>query len=153
MNKNGIAIVLGVLIVGGVYFGMQTRSEESVIHEHEHEHGVEASHAEHGFKGLISPITFQEKMESGEYTIVDVRTPEEYTEQRIGVEALSVNFYDTDFTEQLATLDTSKKYLVHCKSGGRSSKAVQVMEELGFEEFYELTGGIDNWNREGLQTY
>jgi rhodanese-related sulfurtransferase len=37
---------------------------------------------------------------------------------------------------------------VYCRSGARSAKACEIMNELGFENAYNLLGGILAWNGE-----
>jgi rhodanese-related sulfurtransferase len=37
---------------------------------------------------------------------------------------------------------------VHCKSGGRSARAVSKLRELGFENVWNVSGGIIAWARE-----
>jgi rhodanese-related sulfurtransferase len=53
-----------------------------------------------------------------------------------------------DFDAKIDKLDKSKKYIVYCKSGGRSSRAVETMSEKGFKYIYELEGGISSWSGE-----
>jgi len=38
--------------------------------------------------------------------------------------------------------------LVYCRSGNRSSQAVEMMKELKFEHIYHLSGGILELNEE-----
>ncbi len=76
--------------------------------------------------------------------LIDVRTPEEYSSGHL-TDAQNVNYYDTDFREQLNLLDKSKPTFIYCKSGSRSASAMETMEELGFTELYNLKGGIMAW--------
>lgn len=78
--------------------------------------------------------------------IIDIRTPEEFAEGYIG-NAVNINFYDSNFKDQLAELDKSTPVLMYCKSGGRSGRAVKVFKELGFEEVYELGSGYSSWEK------
>lgn len=90
--------------------------------------------------------------EQPEYIILDIRTPEEYTEGHIA-NALNINFYADDFKAQLAALDREQTYIVHCRSGGRSGKAVPMMEELGFRKVIHLAGGIKDWEASSLPVF
>ena len=38
----------------------------------------------------------------------------------------------------------TRKVLVYCQSGIRSARAVEIMEELGYTQVYNLKGGIEN---------
>ncbi|HSP30296.1 MAG TPA: rhodanese-like domain-containing protein [Ilumatobacteraceae bacterium] len=81
--------------------------------------------------------------------VLDVRTPEEFAEGHLDG-AVLVDFYDADFAEQLATLDTDVPYLVYCRSGNRSGQAMGVMEQLGFSSAADVDGGIVAWSAAGL---
>jgi thioredoxin 1 len=76
--------------------------------------------------------------------LIDVRTPEEYSSGHL-TDAQNVNYYDTDFRDQLNLLDKSKPSFIYCKSGSRSASAMEIMEEVGFKEIYNLKGGIMAW--------
>lgn len=80
--------------------------------------------------------------------VLDVRTPEEYTTGHID-KAKNVNIYDATFVNKLAALDRSKTYVVHCAVGGRSRKAVAVMDSLGFLHVHHLNGGFTAWKQAG----
>ncbi len=83
--------------------------------------------------------------------LIDVRTPEEYEAGHVGGAPL-MNFYDDNFAAQLKTLDKNKPVLVYCKSGGRSGKAMDLMNEMGFTEVYNLDGGYNAWVDAGKPT-
>ena len=100
---------------------------------------------------LISPEQYRQKLESGEYIHIDIRTPQEYTSERI-VDGLNIDFYSSDFKERLNSLDKTKKYLYHCQSGHRSGLATDIFKELGFKQVYELDGGLNAWKQAGLET-
>jgi adenylyltransferase/sulfurtransferase len=42
-------------------------------------------------------------------------------------------------------LDSTREIVVHCKSGGRSAKAVGILRDAGFANVRNLTGGILAW--------
>ncbi len=81
--------------------------------------------------------------------VLDVRTPEEYAEGHLEG-AVLVDFYDADFTDQLAALDSDVPYLVYCRSGNRSGQTLDVMEQLGFTSAVDVDGGIVAWSGAGL---
>lgn len=87
------------------------------------------------------------------FVILDVRTPQEYGQGRItgeGLTPVNLDFYAAEFREQLAKLDLGKTYLVYCRTGNRSAKAVELIKELGFHRVYNLEGGITAWQEAGL---
>ena len=66
--------------------------------------------------------TFSEKITNNkDVQILDVRTPEEFSDQHID-NAKNINWFDADFAKQVAALDKSKPVYVYCKSGGRMMK-------------------------------
>ncbi len=93
------------------------------------------------------------KLLAGDSTVVvlDVRTPEEFEQGHIR-KAVNLDFRAKDFEAQIAKLDRAKKYLVHCKSGGRSTSSLRVFEKLGFADVTHLDGGILAWESAGLET-
>ncbi|MCB0537569.1 MAG: rhodanese-like domain-containing protein [Bacteroidetes bacterium] len=94
---------------------------------------------------VVSQDEFKQLMSSlPNYQLIDVRTPEEIAEGKIDG-ALEMNFYDSNFKEQLAQLDKEKPVLVYCRSGNRSGKAAKLMNEMGFKQVYDLIGGYSEW--------
>ena len=81
--------------------------------------------------------------------VLDVRTPEEFAEGHLEG-AVLVDYYEPDFADQLAALDTDVPYLVYCHSGNRSGQALGVMEQLGFASAVDIDGGIVAWSDAGL---
>lgn len=104
-------------------------------------------------KGIdLSPAEFKTAMvKESNAIILDVRTPKEVA-QGIIPGATVINFYDTDFKNQIEKLDKNKTYFVYCKGGGRSSKACSALQEVSFPKAYNLKGGITAWKKEGLAT-
>ena len=80
--------------------------------------------------------------------ILDVRTDPEVAEGMIEG-AIQIDYRGENFRDEVAKLDTSKTYVVYCRSGGRSAAASQIMsEELGFENVNNLLGGYSEYSSE-----
>ena len=80
--------------------------------------------------------------------IIDVRTEDEFKEGMI-LGALNIDIYKGQgFIYLIEELDKSKNYYVYCRSGGRSSQACSIMNQMGFENTYNLLGGMMEWNGE-----
>jgi rhodanese-related sulfurtransferase len=78
--------------------------------------------------------------------MLDVRTEDE-CDQGIIEGAINIDFHKgQEFIDAIAALDKNKNYYVYCRSGARSAKACEIMNELGFENAYNLLGGIIEWN-------
>jgi rhodanese-related sulfurtransferase len=93
----------------------------------------------------------QNNKENQSFVILDVRTPQEYAEGRIE-NSFIIDFYSPTFKDELDRLDKSKTYLIYCRTGNRSGKTLPVMKKLGFKEVYNMSGGIVQWEAEGLPT-
>ena len=76
--------------------------------------------------------------------VLDVRTSEEFEAGHIDG-AVNVDFLSDDFAKVLAELDRGATYILHCKSGSRSTKALDVMKEQGFTNVAHLTTGYEGW--------
>lgn len=92
----------------------------------------------------------QEQKDNPSFVILDVRTPVEFVDGHIE-NAVNTDFLSSDFREEANKLDKDKTYLIHCRSGRRSSQALAVMNELGFIEVYDM-GGIVEWGKKGYPT-
>jgi rhodanese-related sulfurtransferase len=79
-----------------------------------------------------------------EVTVLDLRTPDEFAEGHLKG-AVNVDFLDSTFESELAKLDPTKPYLVHCASGRRSGQSMAVFEKLKFTKIYQLTSGYKGW--------
>lgn len=88
---------------------------------------------------------FEYMIGHGNGLLLDVRTPEEFEEGHIEGATL-INFFDPDFADQIEKLDKTRAVYVYCKAGGRSARAMQMMNELGFLEVYNLSGGYGAWS-------
>ena len=91
-------------------------------------------------------------MATGKYQVIDVRTPREIAQGKIIDSALEIDFYRNDFAKKINKLPKDKKYLIYCRSGNRSSKALKLMKKAGFTEVYELQGGITSWKKGKMDT-
>ena len=74
--------------------------------------------------------------------VLDVRTAPEYMLGHLQP-AQNLNVNDDNFAQQVAKLDTSKTYVVYCRSGKRSSKAADIMYQKGFHHVVN-GGGYDD---------
>jgi rhodanese-related sulfurtransferase len=96
----------------------------------------------------MQTITVQElkqKLDNGEnIRLLDVREPNENADFNIGGTLLPLGEIRNMQTEPI---DDWKKdeVIVYCRSGNRSGIATQIMEQLGFENVKNLTGGMLAW--------
>lgn len=85
------------------------------------------------------PITDFDPEGMKNYTVVDVRTPEEFDAGHLE-NAVNINWYDVDFASQASQLDKENTIYVYCQKGGRSAKAAAMLDSLGYHVI-DLTGG------------
>jgi rhodanese-related sulfurtransferase len=83
--------------------------------------------------------------------VLDIRTPGEFSKGRIAG-AKNIDFQAADFEQRIDELDKTKSYLVHCASGGRSSRSLLLFKKHEFRSIYHLDGGIKAWEKAGLPT-
>ena len=77
--------------------------------------------------------------------VLDVRTEAEVAEGIIP-NAIHIDIYKgQEFINEIEALDKYKNYFVYCRSGNRSGQACQIMEQLGFDNAYNLEGGMLEW--------
>jgi len=99
----------------------------------------------------ISQEEFLAKSANPNVIIVDVRTAEEVAEGYIKGAQVFADFNSDSFQKAIQNLDKTKTYLVYCRSGARSAKASEIMIQLGFNQVYNLTGGISRWTAEVIK--
>ncbi len=85
------------------------------------------------------------------FVILDVRTPQEFAEERIE-NTINLDYYTDTFEGELNKLDKNKPYVIYCRSGMRSGVTLDLMKELGFKEVYNILGGILAWKADVLPT-
>lgn len=89
--------------------------------------------------------------EDNNSVVLDVRTEAE-VEEGIIPNAIHIDIYKGQgFIYELEELDKTKNYYVYCRSGNRSGQACSIMNQLGFENAYNLEGGFMEWQGETSQ--
>ena len=93
--------------------------------------------------GEMSSNELKARLESGDRPfLLDVRNPEEILICRIeGATLIPL----PELPKRLDELDRNREIVVHCKSGGRSAKAVDLLKAAGFDRVANLSGGILGW--------
>ena len=93
----------------------------------------------------ISPEEVKERMDKGEKLhLVDVRQPEETAEYNIGGIALPLGDIQNMQTEGIDDLK-NEEVIFYCRSGNRSGIAARVLDQAGFSNTKNLTGGMLAW--------
>ncbi len=95
----------------------------------------------------ITVQELKERLDAGENIhLLDVREPSENAEFNIGGALLPLGGIRNMETE---AIDDWKKdeIIAYCRSGNRSGIAAQILEQLGFENVKNLTGGMLAWQQ------
>jgi adenylyltransferase/sulfurtransferase len=111
--------------------------------------GVPAHDHDEGSAGQgwdISAKKLHEKLESGEeIRLIDVREPHELEISELeGAELIPLG----QLASRLSDLDSADEFVLFCKSGTRSTRALEILGSAGFKKIKNLQGGINAWARE-----
>jgi rhodanese-related sulfurtransferase len=104
-----------------------------------------------------------ELLSTGEFFLLDVRTPAEfnaeYIEGAILIPLKNVPKEDSVelppeklLAQRLCEIPEDKPILVYCKSGTRSDAARDLLVDSGYRHVYNMEGGIVTWKAEGYPT-
>ena len=83
--------------------------------------------------------------DQADFFLLDVREPDEFETARI---AGSTLIPLGELADRISELPQNKKIAVHCKSGRRSARAVEELQQAGFSDVWNIEGGILAWSRE-----
>ncbi|WP_200374222.1 rhodanese-like domain-containing protein [Thiocystis violacea] len=102
-----------------------------------------------GSKGSVGPLQATEMVNHRDAVVIDVRPAADYARGHI-INALNIPM--NGFKNQMATLNKhkGKPIIVNCRSGAQSSVACGQLRKAGFEEVYNLQGGIMAWESASL---
>jgi adenylyltransferase/sulfurtransferase len=94
----------------------------------------------------ITVQEFQRRLNNGKgFQLIDVREDFEYEVANLGGELIPLG----TISDQADRIDTDKDVILYCKVGERSAKAVVELEQkFGFQNLYNLKGGIRAWSQE-----
>lgn len=89
----------------------------------------------------ITVEDLKKRLDSGEkINLIDVREPAEYQEYNLGGELIPLGKIASMMLEDLEDRKNDE-LIIHCKMGGRSMQACQILEMAGFTNVVNVTGG------------
>ena len=95
----------------------------------------------------ISVAELKDRMDAGEdIHLVDVREPAENAEFNIGGILLPLGDIQNMQTDVIDGWKNDE-IVLYCRSGNRSGIATQILEQMGFKNVKNLTGGVLAWLR------
>ena len=93
----------------------------------------------------ISPQDLQSKINAKENIhLIDVREPHEHAEFNIGGILLPLGKIQTMQIDDIEDLKM-EEVIIYCRSGVRSSQAAMILQQFGFTNVTNLTGGAVAW--------
>jgi rhodanese-related sulfurtransferase len=92
------------------------------------------------------PVTVKSWLDAGEAVLIDVRETPEYQRAHIaGAMLVPLSAFDPRRIPQ-----DGAKIVLHCAMGARSASACAWLQGQGYENLYNLSGGIQAWAAAGL---
>lgn len=95
----------------------------------------------------ITATELKQRLDAGEdIQIIDVRQPDEHAFAKIeGAKLIPLG----EVANRINEIDETRETVVHCKMGGRSAKAIEILQHAGFKgNLTNLRGGITAWSNE-----
>jgi rhodanese-related sulfurtransferase len=93
----------------------------------------------------ISVAELKARAEAGEkLNVIDVREPAEYAEFNIGGQLVPLGKIVGMQADELDEFK-NEELILHCKAGSRSFQACMVLEQMGFTNVKNVTGGVMAW--------
>lgn len=102
-----------------------------------------------GEKGSVDPSGATVMINQRDAAVIDVRPAADFAKGHI---INAVNVPMNGFKKQMAALGRFKNgpVIVNCRSGSQSQAACHLLRKAGFEEVYNLKGGIMAWESANL---
>lgn len=144
--KRAFAVVcMAMVLIWGTWLSAQEGEQGAAA---EQQQAAQSDPAGAKILKSISPAeALRMQQTRNDLVFLDVRTPKERSYGAIPGSRL-VSIYD--LMKGTVSLPKDKPVLLVCAVGGRSYVAAQFMSRQGFQEVYNLSGGISAWTKAGL---
>jgi phage shock protein E len=120
------SLFVGAAIIGGFMF-MRLPTSEPADNQSEPQSNQQT---------IVESVN--SNLDNGGALLVDVRTPEEFSEQR-ATRAINIPLSDIQ-NAQTSALQKDAAIYVYCRSGNRSAEAKQLLESQGYRSVVDLGG-------------
>ncbi|MGH7502507.1 MAG: rhodanese-like domain-containing protein [Longimicrobiales bacterium] len=101
----------------------------------------------------ITAADLKRRLDQGDpVTLIDVREPWEWDLANLESHGARLMPLMT-IPERLNEFDASRAYVLYCRSGSRSMRALQFMHAHGFQNVRNLQGGLHAWSNEVDPTF
>lgn len=78
---------------------------------------------------------------NSDFQLIDVREEFEYEQSNLGGTHIPL----AEIISGKDQVSRDRQVIIHCRSGKRSAQAIQILEREGFDNLYNLKGGILAW--------
>lgn len=94
--------------------------------------------------GIIAPATYVSEFVDGgrDHFLLDVRTPEEFEEGHI---AGAVNIPVQVLDQYLSLVPQDRDVVLYCRTGNRSQVAMEILNQAGYQNVFDIEGGTVAW--------
>jgi len=93
----------------------------------------------------ITVEELKQKMDRGEkINLIDCREAHEYEEANLGGFLLPLGKIQTMQVDEIENLK-DEEVIIYCRSGRRSMMACMMLDQMGFTNTFNVTGGILEW--------
>ena len=95
----------------------------------------------------ISSIEAKNLLARNKPFLLDVRTPQEFSQARLsGAVLIPIE----EFQRRLNEVPKNRPILVYCAVGSRSKPVADLLTQRGYKEVYHMADGIVGWYRNGF---
>ena len=91
-----------------------------------------------------------EIIENESTVVVDVRTADEFNSFRIK-NSINIDYYSKVFLDSISLFKDKKNIILYCRSGRRSYYAAKLLQQKGFNNIYNLEGGVLQVKKKNLE--
>ena len=82
--------------------------------------------------------------------LIDVRTKDEFNSFRIK-NSINIDYYSKGFLDSISSFKDKKNIILYCRSGRRSYYAAKLLQQKGFNNIYNLEGGVLQVKKKNLE--
>ena len=82
--------------------------------------------------------------------LIDVRTTDEFNSFRIK-NSINIDYYSKVFLDSISLFKDKKNIILYCRSGRRSYYAAKLLQQKGFNNIYNLEGGVLQVKKKNLE--
>lgn len=144
-----ICFLKGIFCVALILvFGCKPNSDSTIA---ENGSAVKSETQEAKVSQKVSIDEVADLVSNEKYRMIDLRTVKEVQESGTIQFSNIMDFRSKEFEQQVDLLDKEDKYILYCKGGGRSAKALKMFNAKGFKHVKEMHEGYDAWAEKFLK--